>query len=328
MTSAEPPSGPRRARFPQDVPQIAQLVELGFAEVLDYASRKALRDVRQIAEMGVAAWSLARIFGGIQPDEWVLGSVWEEEGRVVGNVTLTRRTPERGAWLISNVAVHPNFRRRGIARRLARHAVDVIRAEGGRVIYLQVDVANESALRMYRELGFAEIGGRVAWIRAREEKKPPPPEESAADPCRVSLRTSSEWAEEFALYRDVSPDGTAWNTPLLESAFRPSVWKSVGGWLTGGLEKHYLARCGGRLDAVLSAYSRFSGWEGALIQRGGTGGKVERALLEAAWKVFPPDRGVLLETTAEASVDVLAKLGFQKRRTFLWMRYTIPGGVP
>jgi putative membrane protein len=220
MTSAEPPSGPRRARFPQDVPQIAQLVELGFAEVLDYASRKALRDVRQIAEMGVAAWSLARIFGGIQPDEWVLGSVWEEEGRVVGNVTLTRRTPERGAWLISNVAVHPNFRRRGIARRLARHAVDVIRAEGGRVIYLQVDVANESALRMYRELGFAEIGGRVAWIRAREEKKPPPPEESAADPCRVSLRTSSEWAEEFALYRDVSPDGTAWNTPLLESGRR------------------------------------------------------------------------------------------------------------
>jgi GNAT superfamily N-acetyltransferase len=327
MTSAEPRAGPRPARYPRDVPQITQLVELGFADVLDYTSRRALRDVRTLAEMGGAAWALARIFGGIQPDEWVLGSVWEEQGRIVGNVTLTRRTPERGAWLISNVAVHPGFRRRGIARSLALHAVDLVRARGGRAIYLQVDADNQTALRMYRELGFAEIGGRIAWTRARDGRKPPA-EETDASPCSISLRKSSEWAEEFALYREVSPSGTAWNTPLTEGAFQLSLWKSIEGFLMGEEEKHFLARCGGRVEAALSAYNRFSGWEGALIQREGSAGKVERPLLDAAWEVFPPDRSALLETTAEASAAILEKLGFQKRRTFLWMRYTISGGVP
>jgi GNAT superfamily N-acetyltransferase len=328
MTSSEPPSGARRARFPQDVPQITQLVELCFSAVLDYSSRKALRDVRWIAERGNAAWTISRIFGGLQPDEWMFGTVWEEEGRVVGNITLTHRAPESGAWLISNVAVHPSFRRRGIARDLIRYAMDVIRAEGGRTIYLQVDAVNESAVRIYRELGFVEIGGRITWLRGREEKKLPRPEEIAAAPCRISIRKSSEWGEEYALYQEVSPYGTAWNTPLEENTFRTTLWKSIEGVLAGEVERHFFARCGGRVEAALVAFNRFSGWEGALIQRGGTSGKVEQALLDAAWKVFPPDRGVLLETMPDVSVDSLAKLGFQKRRTFIWMRYTILGGVP
>ncbi len=328
MTTSEPPSGPRRARFPQDVPQITQLVELCFSAVLDFSSRKALRDVRWIAERGGAAWTLSRIIGGVSPDEWAFGSVWEEEGKIVGNATLTHRAPENGAWLISNVAVHPNFRRKGIARDLAKHAMDVIRAEGGRTIYLQVDAVNESAVRIYRELGFDEIGGRISWLRGREEKKAPRPEEVAAAPCRISIRKSSEWGEEYALYQEVSPYGTAWNTPLTENAFRTSFWKLIEGLLAGEIERHFLARCGGRVEASLAAYTHFSGWEGALIQRGGTSGQVEQALLDAAWKVFPPDKGVLLETTPEVSVDSLVKLGFQKRRTFIWMRYTILGGVP
>jgi ribosomal protein S18 acetylase RimI-like enzyme len=327
MNSTPPSSGVRRARFPQDIPQITELVELCFNEVLDYPSRRMLRDVRAVARMGPAAWRFARWVGAIKSAEWLLASIWQEQGRIAANATLTRRAGEADAWLISNVAVHPNFRRRGIARILVEHALGEIRSQGGRNVYLQVDAANESAVRIYRELEFAEIGRRTAWLRAGGERRPARTD-AAGVSCRVDERRSSEWTEEYALWREISPAGTAWNTPLAEQSFRPSVWKWIERTVEGETERHFLARYGGRVEAALSAYSRLSGWEGVLIQREGSGGKVEQELLDAAWKAFSPEQSVLLETVPEASVESLVKLGFQKRRTFIWMRYTFPGGAP
>jgi ribosomal protein S18 acetylase RimI-like enzyme len=314
--------GPRSARFPQDVPQITRLIETGFGNVLDYSSRQMLRDVRAVAERGERIWNLSHRIGVLQRDEWAFASVWDEAGRITGTITITRRTPERDAWLISNVTVHPECRRRGIARELVRHALDMIRRAGGQKIFLQVDAVNDSAVRIYREIGFVEIGGRTAWLRPREERRVPHAEGEGMSSCSFGLRKNSEWAEEFALWGEVSPHGTAWNTPLSERAFRPSLRKYLDKFLTGETEKHFLARCGGRVEASLSAFSRPSSWEGVLIQRGGTQGKVEAGLLEAAWKIFPPVRSLLIETTPEASAETLVQLGFQKRRTFIWMRYT------
>jgi ribosomal protein S18 acetylase RimI-like enzyme len=327
MTSSAPPSGPRPARFPRDVPRITELVELCFHDVLDYSSRRMLRDVRAVAALGGAAWRLSRLAGIVRPEEWVAGSVWEEEGRLTGNVTLTRRSAEPDAWLISNVAVHPDCRRRGIARGLVEYALGMVRANGGRRVYLQVDETNESAVRIYGEIGFQHIGGRIAWLRARAELNQPPMEEAGAPRCTFAARKRNEWAEEYALWKDVSPFGTAWNTPLSERAFRPSLQKNLAGLLAGEVERHFLARCAGRVEASLLAFGRWSGWEGALVQREGLRGRVEAGLLNAAWNVFPPEQNVLLETTPEVSEDSLIKLGFQKRRTFIWMRYTFNGGA-
>jgi GNAT superfamily N-acetyltransferase len=320
-------SGPRPARFPQDVPQITRLIDLGFGNVLDYSSRRMLRDVSAVAERGELAWNLSHRFGVILPDEWVFASVWDDAGRITGNVTITRRIPEHAAWLIANVAVHPESRRRGIARGLVRHALDMIRREGGRKVYLQVDAVNESAVRMYREIGFMEIGGRTSWLRPREERRVVQAEGKAGVPCSFALRKSSDWTEELALWGDVSPYGTAWNTPLTERGFRPSLRKSLEGFLAGETEKHFLARCGGRVEAALSGFSHLTGWEGVLIQREGTQGRVEAGLLDEAWKIFPSDKSLLLETIPEASAETLVQLGFQKRRTFIWMRYTFDGGA-
>jgi ribosomal protein S18 acetylase RimI-like enzyme len=326
VNSRSAPSGPRAARFPQDVPQITELVELCFVDVLDYASRRMLRDVRAVARLGVAAWRAANWTGVVHPEEWVLSSVWEESGRIVGNVTLTRRTPERGAWLISNVAVHPDFRRRGIARALVRHALGMVREAGGRAIYLQVEADNETAVKIYQELTFLEIGRRIVWQRGRAERRSQQMEGAADSPCTFAERRSSEWTDEYALWKEVSPQGTAWNVPLTDSAFRPTLWKRLEGFLAGETGRHFLARCGGKVEGALSALGRFNGWEGTLIQREGTRGMVERGLLEEAWKIFTSDQKILLETAPEASADILVQLGFKKIRKFIWMRYTLNGG--
>src|SRR5712691_9364317 len=53
---------------------------------------------------------------GMDAPEQMLGYVWECDGRIVGNATLGLSDSQTGIWLLSNVAVHPSFRRRGIAR--------------------------------------------------------------------------------------------------------------------------------------------------------------------------------------------------------------------
>jgi GNAT superfamily N-acetyltransferase len=309
------------------VPSITQLVELGFDRTLDYSSRYVLRNMRWIAERGEIFWKLSVLFGTVNPEEWAFGSVWEEAGRVVGNITLTRRTPEIGAWLMSNIAVHPDFRRRGVGRGMVRFALEDIRSRGGKNVYLQVDAENETAVRMYRELGFGEIGRRISWTRGPGPGAGGDP--SRGDPSyRIAPRRALEWREEYALWKAISPAGFAWNTPLSEGIFHPSAGKWLEQALLGESQKHFLAWRGGRVAASLYVIRHSSGWEGFLVQEEGTGGVVERPLWKEAWNGAAPDVNCLLETVPESSSYVLSEMGFQKRRSFVWMRYTFEGGGP
>ena len=59
-----------------------------------------------------------------------------------------------------NVAVHPEHRGLGIARRLVEALLEDGRATGGRVVYLEVRAGNVVARRLYRRLGFRDLGTR------------------------------------------------------------------------------------------------------------------------------------------------------------------------
>ena len=91
---------------------------------------------------------------GMETPEQMLGYVWEENGRIVGNVTLGLSDPLRGTWLLSNVGVHPEFRRRGIARALVQTAIEQTRRHGGRYLTLQVHTENLEARALYESMSF------------------------------------------------------------------------------------------------------------------------------------------------------------------------------
>ena len=91
---------------------------------------------------------------GMETPEQMLGYVWEDGGRIVGNVTLGLSDPRQGTWLLSNVGVHPQFRRRGIARALVETSVNQTRNHGGRYLTLQVHADNIEARGLYESLGF------------------------------------------------------------------------------------------------------------------------------------------------------------------------------
>ncbi len=65
-----------------------------------------------------------------------------------------------GGCHILNVAVHPSFRRIGLASQLIDHLLEICQ-EGGILHYvLEVRISNESAISLYKKYGFKVCGVR------------------------------------------------------------------------------------------------------------------------------------------------------------------------
>jgi len=61
---------------------------------------------------------------------------------------------------ILNIAVHPNFRRRGFGESLMRCCLDYFLKRGIRYATLEVRRSNMGAIRLYEKLGFRSVGIR------------------------------------------------------------------------------------------------------------------------------------------------------------------------
>ncbi|MGE5299404.1 MAG: ribosomal protein S18-alanine N-acetyltransferase [Acidobacteriota bacterium] len=79
------------------------------------------------------------------------------DGRVTGYIFASRILDEGH---ILDLAVHPDFRRQGIASALVTHVIEHLREEGVRFIFLEVRESNVPAIKMYEQFGFEEIGIR------------------------------------------------------------------------------------------------------------------------------------------------------------------------
>ncbi len=65
-----------------------------------------------------------------------------------------------GELHVNNLAVHPHWRRRGIARALVQAALEHGERRGAHVAFLEVRASNVAAQRLYRDLDFEPVGVR------------------------------------------------------------------------------------------------------------------------------------------------------------------------
>ncbi|UCE10960.1 MAG: GNAT family N-acetyltransferase [Candidatus Thorarchaeota archaeon] len=86
--------------------------------------------------------------------------------RVIG-FALVRRTHGDNNGHLWEFGIHPEFRRRGLARFLMSAVRDRLEDQGFKTMSMNVDISNEPAYRFYKILGFEEAWGRVchAWNR-------------------------------------------------------------------------------------------------------------------------------------------------------------------
>ena len=75
----------------------------------------------------------------------------------------------RGETDMMNVAVAPEFRRRGIAGALILRLVEELRRTGSHCLTLEVRSSNAPAIALYEKLGFSQVGRRPNYYRNPRE---------------------------------------------------------------------------------------------------------------------------------------------------------------
>lgn len=102
-------------------------------------------------------WSRQSFLHEILENERAVYLVYKEFGKVLGYV---------GMWVvldeghITNLAVHPSYRQRGVGRGLIQRLEEVGRERGVRHLTLEVRKSNMPAQNLYREVGFTSVGVR------------------------------------------------------------------------------------------------------------------------------------------------------------------------
>lgn len=188
------------------------------------------------------------------------GVIWEEDGRPVG-VTFVMRQGASDRWSISNVAVLPAYRRRGIAQRMVRAAIDTARDHGARTVELAVIAGNTPAIALYERLGFERFDERVMVERDGADMDPArlaPP--SLPPGYRFEEIAFTRWRERFDLARRTTPEAVTRYRPVEPVAYRlPLLFRvpvRVLGPLTGDAQRQVVvrARRGGQVVGV-AAYT-------------------------------------------------------------------------
>lgn len=68
-----------------------------------------------------------------------------------------------------NVAVHPDYRRKGVARELVMGLVTTLKEKGVHSLALEVRASNTPAISLYQQLGFTQVGLRPNYYRNPKE---------------------------------------------------------------------------------------------------------------------------------------------------------------
>lgn len=89
-----------------------------------------------------------------------------EDGRVAGYVGSQTVMGETD---MMNIAVYPEFRRRGIAEQLVEALIEQLRELGSKCLTLEVRASNDAAQALYEKLGFLQIGRRPRYYRNPKE---------------------------------------------------------------------------------------------------------------------------------------------------------------
>lgn len=195
--------GLRRLDMSRDLKDIAELIGDAFGDEPDQAGQNIASELRSLSRWSALLWLLERLDPTFQGS--FTGFVWVEDGRVVGNVTLSRESAAPGRWLVSNVVVARGYRQRGIARQLMEASLDFLKTQRARTAFLMVRRANAAAVHLYRSLGFSEVGGRVTLTGTAAAAAPP--EQHPLD-SRWTLRDARlrDSRELYALVRVATPE--------------------------------------------------------------------------------------------------------------------------
>jgi [ribosomal protein S18]-alanine N-acetyltransferase len=133
--------------------------------------RLALQDLDAIERIENAVyptpWSRSMFAGELaKPSSLCIGGFDPDSGRLIAYLIVSRYVD---AWHIMNVAVHPGWRRAGVASRLLDELLMLTAGDSRRGYTLEVRVSNTSAIALYERFGFETSGIRRGYYTDNRE---------------------------------------------------------------------------------------------------------------------------------------------------------------
>lgn len=315
---SRPGDGPRPINMNKDIPQVLELLQLTFGESLDADGRRILKGQTAIGGQPALLWRFNPMASRLS-----LGYVWEHNGRIVGNVTLLT-TKIRERYLIVNVAVHPDFRRQGIARLLMNAALGQVRQRHGRQILLQVDKDNDTAVHLYDTLGYKNLGSMTTWMASAGRTHTL---ENGGDvPMREMQSSESQAAYELDVAA-LAPD-LNWPEPVPIDAYQFGLWRQFSNFLNGRRAEIWVTANGRFLTGSAALWSEWGrAHQLTLRVHPRWQGELERPLLAKIVRRLPylPRRNVRIDhpDQDETTNELLLAANFKPRRTLTHMRLDI-----
>lgn len=318
IPTARAGDGLRPVELSRDLPQVIELLKMVFDDTLDGDERQYFGD---------SAGTVNEILYRMNPMASRLsnGFVWQENGRIVGNASLlSTRAWDR--YLVANVAVHPSYRRRGIARALMEATTEAVRKRGGRTILLQVVKDNQQALDLYRSLGYISLGNMTTWYAVRSRIRQIPIDSDGSSQPFITSFPLRRWREAYELdtahvHRDLN-----WPEPLQPDAYRRTWWQRAMDFMNG---RHLETWVTTDLDDKLIGLANISSEWGrshlvTLRIRPDYSGRLERPLLAKVIRrlQYLPHRNVRIDhPESDEYVDqILREANFTVQRTLTHMR--------
>lgn len=118
------------------------------------------KDIKAVVEIENLSFKFPKPESVFREDEHKY-LVAKEDGKVVGYIGIERILDEVH---IINMAVHPDYRGKGIGKRLMQHVLN-----DEEVFFLEVRVSNETAQRVYERFGFKVISLRKGYYADGED---------------------------------------------------------------------------------------------------------------------------------------------------------------
>jgi ribosomal protein S18 acetylase RimI-like enzyme len=300
----------------RDLSAVADLVELCFAKTLDEDGRSFIRNMRRSAKNPRYLGTSNRLTPSLT------GFIWKQDNRLVGNLSLIPIVVEnRKSYLIANVAVHPDYRGRGIARALTEAALEMIRKRRVTTSWLQVRDDNQIAIHLYESFGFTPKAHRTVW-----HSRPGHVPADLPEGYKITNRRRMDWGKQKEALKQLYPSTVRWNLSLDIEMFSPGVIGSVWrGFSEHNTRQWSLRRHGSWAASLCYQSSRLQAdwlWLAAPCDNRQI---AIQTLLPHARKVLGTRRTLALNYPAGEDIEAFESVGFHAHQTLIWMQADIGG---
>ena len=299
----------------RDLPGVADLVEKCFADTMDADGRNYIQQMRHAGQDNVfLRWASNAVETVSMP---LSGYVWEENGEIIGNVSLIpHRRARKKYYLIANVAVRPEYRKRGIGRALTRAAMDHAKLHHADETWLHVRDDNPVAIGLYLSMGFVELARRTTW------QAEPDRNNGARDQVMdVTKRGTGDWTVQETWLRRLYPDVINWYQPMPWNALRPGIGPAIYRFMSDFEVRHWVARANNLPEAMVS-WQAMAGRNNRIwiaIPQEENKNTLTGLLLHVrhalAWR-----EKINLDFPAGMYQEALESAGFHPVRTLIWMK--------